>query len=261
MSWLISRALMDHYENSRSSPGRAAESSAESCSAGERSAQSSTTPTPQAYLSRDKTTDAWSRFPSGMTCAPLTAGRGEELLTWYRAGFHVKTSRPQAKAPGSTAIVAGSGRKWPASLARYDRVSRSWKTRQCLLLVGLEEFSETWPRWGLMRNGECFLLRISEPVTTVPGCLFRHPTPCATEHKGATTNAMKKKGMSYFRYWLHHHFPAGSTTYPSQEVLECVMGFPIGWAGLAPLATRKFRLWLRSHGRSLRDAMEMILES
>ncbi len=261
MSWLISQSLMDHCASLPCSLAQAAASSEESCSAGELSVPSSTTPTPRAYLSRDKTTDAWTRFPSGMTCEPLAASRGEELLTSFRAGFRAKTSRPRVRAQGSTESEADSGQKWRGSLARYDRVSRSWKTRQCLLLGGLEEFSETWPRWGSMRGGECFLLRISEPVTTVPGCSFRHPTPCATEHKGATTNAMKKKGTSYFRYWLHHHFPAGSTTYPSQEVLECVMGFPIGWAGLAPLATPKFRLWRRSHGRSLRVAMERILES
>ena len=91
-------------------------------------------------------------FPSGMTYEPLTADRGEELLTWYRAGFRAKTSRPQVKAPGSTASDQDCGRKWPASLAKYDRVSRSWKTRQCLL-GGLEEFSATLARWGSMLWG------------------------------------------------------------------------------------------------------------
>lgn len=79
-------------------------------------------------------------------------------------------------------------------------------------------------------------------------CGLWHPTPCQTEHKGATVNAMKKKGESYLRYWLHGRFPEASTTYPHPELCEQVNGFPIGWTGLAPLAMDKFRRWLDSHG-------------
>ena len=319
MSWLISRALMDHYENSRSSPGRAAESSAESCSAVERSAQSSTTPTPQAYLSRDKTTDAWSRFPSGMTCAPLTAGRGEELLTWYRAGFHVKTSRPQAKAPGSTASAADSGRKWPASLARYDRDSALWKTRQCLLLGGLEEFSETWPRWGTTRDGELYrqptpsgLLAIRAYITSAKeyGLSLQAPTPTVFgnyNRKGAsdssgdglatwiklptptvrdrTKDAPNRKGGASLGVTVRQlatptarDWKSGKASQATMERnsrplseqvggqlnptwVEWLQGFPIEWTVLDVSEMPKFRSWLLSHGRSLRVAMERILES
>jgi hypothetical protein len=42
------------------------------------------------------------------------------------------------------------------SLARYDHDSRSWRTPQCSLLAGLDVYSETWPRWGMMRGGVCW---------------------------------------------------------------------------------------------------------
>ena len=250
MAWLLSQALMDRYGNLPCSQGQAEESSAGSCSAGAQSAPSNATPTQRAYLWRDKTTAFWNRFPSGMTCEHLTAERGEDVLTSYLADFPVRTSARRGKALASKASGQDSGRTWPASLAKYDHASRSWKTRQFSLAGDLIEFSETWPKWGLMRHGECFARRMPELATTAHECLFRHPTPCAMEHKGATANAMKKKGTSYFRYWLHHHFPAGSTTYPSQEVLESVMGWPIGWAGLAPLETARFHAWRLSHGES-----------
>lgn len=35
--------------------------------------------------------------------------------------------------------------------------------------------------------------------------------------------------------------------------VEWLMGFPIGWTGLRPLETRKFRQWLDSHGESFQE--------
>ncbi len=304
MSWLISKALMDRYENSPCSRALAAESSAESCSAGEQPAPSSTTPTPQAYLSRDKTTDAWSRFPSGMTCEHLTESRGEELLTSFRAAFRVKTSRPLAKAPGSTASEADSGAKWRGSLAKYDRVSRSWRTRQCLLLGGLEEFSETFPRWGTMRGGELFrlptpsgLLAIRAWITSASACglqqrvptptvqdkcrdfhnqrdgskresllgfVRRVPTPTATDGRkwNAKTKQQRKAQGSSVRICNEDRGdgnPVGGQLNPTW--VEWLQGFPIKWTVLDVSVMRKFQSWRRSHGRSLRDAMERILES
>ena len=84
MSWLFSQALVAEYSAANSLDGAP-------------SAPSNTTPTPQVFLWRDKTTDAWKRFPSGLTCEPLTADRGEGLLTWFRAGFRAKTSALPAR--------------------------------------------------------------------------------------------------------------------------------------------------------------------
>ena len=304
MSWLISRALMDRYASLHCSQEQAAEYSEESCSAGEPSVPSSTTPTPQAYLSRDKTTEAWSRFPSGMTCAPLTENRGEELLTWYRAAFRARTFQPQVKASASTASVADSGVKWPASLAKYDRVSRSWRTRQCLLFEDSAEFSETFPRWGTMRDGELFrqptpsgLLAIRAWITSAIACglqqrvptptvqdkcrdvhnqrdgskresllgfVRRVPTPTATDgHKwNAKTKQHRKAQGSSVRICNEDRGdgnPIGGQLNPPW--VEWLQGFPIEWTVLDVSATPKFQLWRRSHGRSLRVAMERILES
>jgi len=95
-----------------------------------------------------------SRF--GMTFKPLTESRGEELLTLYLEDFHAKTLVQQGKVQELTENEAECGEKWHGLLARYDQDTHSWRTVQCSLLGGLEEFLEIWPRWGLMRDGECW---------------------------------------------------------------------------------------------------------
>ena len=142
MSWLYSRALVEAYSQGTSLDGGPC-------------APSSGTPTPQAYSSHGKMTDfsRLSRF--GMTFKPLTDDLGGAVLTWCLAVSPAKTSAQPEKARASTENEAECGHTWRGSLARFDRDSFSWKTPQCSLLAGLDEFSETWPRWGTMHNGEC----------------------------------------------------------------------------------------------------------
>lgn len=85
----------------------------------------------------------------------------------------------QEKAQDSTAQGLASGRKWPASLAKYDPSTCSWRIAQHSLFGDLAEFSETWPRWGTMRNGECWALSMPGLHTSgsASGLL---PTPLAS---------------------------------------------------------------------------------
>jgi hypothetical protein len=152
MSWLISKTLM----NSLCSQEQEAASSEAICLDGEQSVQSSGNNTPQAYCAPDKMTgfSRLSRF--GMTYKPLTESRGEELLTLYRAGFPVLTFPSLDEEQDLMEKGQDSGEKWQGSFTKYSPDSCSWKTHQCSLLGDLDEFSETWPQWGLMRNGECW---------------------------------------------------------------------------------------------------------
>jgi len=143
MSWLYSQALVGEY-------------SAATCSDGEPSAPLSGNSTQQAYCAPDKMMDfsRLSRF--GMTFKPLTDTLGEALLTSYLGAFLAPTSAPQVGAQVSTENNQECGEKWRGSFTKFDPDSSSWKTHQCSLLGDLEEFSGIWPRWGLMRNGECW---------------------------------------------------------------------------------------------------------
>jgi len=175
MSWLYSQALVEEYLGDISLDG-------------EQFAPSSGNPTQQAYLSLDKMKvfSRLSRF--GMMYKPLTESRGEELLTLYLAGFHAKTSQPQGGGQELTENDQECGQKWHASFTKYSPVTHSWKTHQCSLLGDLDEFSETWPQWGLMRDGECWEQKTLEQ--TIRGTEFgskqqMFPTPVKSEGHGS----------------------------------------------------------------------------
>lgn len=153
MSWLFSQALVEEY-------------SAANCSGGKRFVPSNKTNMPQAYLWRDKTTDAWKRFPSGMTCGRLMATRGVALLTLFLEDFRVRISASPEKDQESPGNDLDYGLKCGASLAKYDPDSSSWKTAQHSLFGGLEQFSGIWPRWGMMRGGEFWALLTPARLTS-----------------------------------------------------------------------------------------------
>lgn len=187
MTWIFSRAIVTEvvpdYENYTSSLVRVEASSLGNFSATAVSAPSSENPTPRPCLWHAKTT---ARFPLsrfGMTCEPFEESRGAELLTSWLAAFPARTSALPELVTDLTVSAPASGAKWRGSFAKYDRSASTWKTHQCSLLGDWDEFSETWPRWGLMRSGESFL----RPMSALPtfesesGSSLIYPTPCAVD--------------------------------------------------------------------------------
>jgi len=152
MSWLFSQVLVEEYLP-------------ESSSDGEQSAPLNGNPTQLAYCAPDKMT-AFSRLSRfGMTFKPLTADRGKELLTLFRAGFHVKTSAPQEKALELMENDQECGSTWRGWLAKYDPDMSLWRTAQCSLLEDLNESLATLPRSGMTRNGLLWELPMLEQTT------------------------------------------------------------------------------------------------
>lgn len=151
MSWHYSQALEAEY-------------SAASCSVGAPSALSNS-PTIRAACSSPDNPTASIPSQSGTTSPHSTESRGVEWWISSLAASRVRTSPSPEMVPGSQENEAASGVRWPESFARWDRDSSSWKTRQCSLLAGLDEWSETWPRWGMMRDGECWELTMSAHLT------------------------------------------------------------------------------------------------
>jgi hypothetical protein len=180
MSWLFSQALVEEYSGVTSSDG-------------ELSAQLSGNPTQLAYLPPDKMT-AFSRLSRfGMTFKPLTADRGEELLTLYLAAFPAKTSQQPGEAQELTEPDPECGHTWQELLARYDRATSLWKTPQCSLLGDYTEFSETWPRWGLMRDGVSYQRQtLVRPTGETESGLWLMPTP--TTNPEAPNHGSNSKG-------------------------------------------------------------------
>jgi len=223
MSWLYSQALVEEYLGENSLDGA-------------QSAPLNGSRTQQAYCAPDKMTgfSKLSRF--GMTYKPLTDIHGEELLTLYLAGFHARTLVPLERELELQENEAECGEKWRASFTKYDPDSRSWKTHQCSLLGDLEPFSETWPQWGLMHDGECWEQRTLEQITngTEFGLL---PTPVKSDYKGTSKNSKFQSRMIQYQAW--DDGTGASTLYPNPLAYEVLMGWPLRWTDLKPLEMDK----------------------
>ena len=242
MAWIISKALMEDYVNSHCSREQAEESSGANCLDGEQFAPSKSNPTPQAYCAPDKMT-AFSRLSRfGMTFAPLTGSRGEDVLTWFLEGSPVKTFQRQAKGLESRMEKeAGCGESLQESFAKYDRDTCSWRIPHCLFQGDWGLFSETWPRWGTMRNGECWELTVVVPLLNASG--FGLPAPTKTMGKRGWGLSNQKA-----RYSEELETNARLFGYkPHPSVLEWSMGWIPTWSRLVPLAMDKYQQWLQQH--------------
>jgi len=83
--------------------------------------------------------------------------------------------------------------------ASYDRASRTWKTSQgCLLaLTGTsDEYSETWPTSGTMRNGACYQRKPLEPPISAKGYGWwptpMYPTPVTPKGGGTSRSGNRR---------------------------------------------------------------------
>ncbi len=186
MSFIFSRALVE-------------ESLQVNCGETDAYAPLNLIPTHKPSLSLGRTTAPFLRSRFGMTFEPLTADLGAELLTSWLVGFPAKTSAQPEPATASTENEAGSGPRWLGSFAKYSPSESKWRTAQCSLLGDSDEFSETWPRWGSMRNGECYLRPIQMPLIygSESGSGVIWPTPTVHgNHNMPGTSATSGWGLS-----------------------------------------------------------------
>lgn len=209
MSWLFSRALVGAF-------------SADTCSDGARSALSSGSHTPQAFLSPDRMTDfsRVSRF--GMTFAPLTDGLGAELLTWFLADSLAKRSAPP---PEEITRRKTSGRRcgesWQMSLPGVS-LPRTLRKGQ------LTTQQMTSKRWVTRRERLPYPRRTWVLTTFGPDIGYLH-TPTATGNYCAPSMQKWPSARAFRRVF-------GRVTPESHEYL---MGWPQGWTALGPLAMDK----------------------
>ena len=252
MSWLFSQALVEEYLGDTSLDG-------------EQSVPLSGSRTQQAYCAPDKMTvfSRLSRF--GMTFKPLTADRGEELLTLFREGFPARTLVLQGGGQALTDSDQECGDTWRGSLAKFDPVTSSWKTAQRSLLGDSDESLVTWPRSGMTAGGQCWELPTLEQTTkeTESGFL---PTPTTQGLNGGSNS--RKAAMKKGTWPTPTAHNAKETNAPSESKgntptlaaqaggqlnpmwVEWLMGWPLGWTDLKPLVTGKSHSVQQQHGES-----------
>jgi hypothetical protein len=263
MSWHFSQALVEAYSEANSS-------------AGAQSVLSSGTPMPQVFLSPDRMTEfsRLSRF--GMTCAVLTDDLGRAVLTSFLADFPVRISPRLEKAQESKESGQECGSRWPESFAKWDRGTSSWKTPPSLLAEDSTEFSGIWPRWGMMRGGECSEQSMpGRPIRETAFGLWPTPTVCGNYNRKGLSATSGDGLATAVKMWLTPQAnedacgtPAGKMqkmlgndprirgTTPEEwgrgtlnpTWVEWLMGWPLGYTDLKPLETDKFPQWRHSHG-------------
>jgi hypothetical protein len=292
MSWLYSRVLVEEY-------------SAATCSDGEPCAPSNLTPMPLGFCSPGKMMGVSRLSLFGATFAPLTEDRGEAVLMSFLAAFPVRIFPSPGVVPESMAHAPASGHIWQELSVKYDLDSSSWRTHRCLFDEDLPWSSVTLPRWGTMRNGECWERTMSErPISASGSGLWPTPLSQDAKHSGyAKSGPGMANKLSYAvvkwptpnaRDWkdtgesqgtrkspnlgtMVHRTPLWPTptastggpepdgktgrklvTQVQQKTqaggalnptwVEWLMGWPIGWTDLEPLATDKFQQWQRQRG-------------
>lgn len=120
-----------------------------------------------------------------------TCGRSRRKATGAStssaADSHAKTSALPEKVPGSQVQGPVFGTSSLGSFAQFGPDGWSSKTCQLSLLEGLEPFSETWPKSGLMRNGTAYRLVPLARLTdeNASGLL---PTPVASNGPAETSH-------------------------------------------------------------------------
>ena len=165
-------------------------------------------------------------FQKAVTSEILMEAGSEQML--LLADSRARTSRlPTLSEKGLEEKSPGFGPNSQESFARFDPDTRSWKTHQHSGGEDWEEFLETWPRSGLMRNGRCFQRPHLVPTAYGKGCSLL-PTPCARDWKG-------KGYPSSLTRLLCDQF--GGHCYPSPTFYERIMGFPSTWSELKESGT------------------------
>ena len=162
------------------SPEQAGESSPTNSLATPRSARSRSMSIASKPLRQGKRTAAFHGFPSLRMSSNLMVGLGAGWLILSP----VDSRAPIFHWPGRARVSMGSnqdcGPKWRESLARFDPVSRSWKTAQRSLLGDSGESSVIWPRSGMTADGQCWELPMSARPTSETGSGL-WPTPRAND--------------------------------------------------------------------------------
>ena len=136
------------------------------------------------------------------------------------------------------------GENLHGSFAKLSRNGLWLKTYQGYCQVSMEgfsdEFSETWPRWGMMLDGECF--RHFMPAWNTSAREYALlPTPVASD--GMCWRIIGgENGIDTIAKILKRHNPhmrmnyitrlCGYSVTQTAEYYETLMGFPTGWTEL-----------------------------
>ncbi len=230
-------------------------------------------PSAEKSCSHDNETGASNGSPSGMTLRRLTGPDGEVTLMWFQGDSPVRTYHQREKVRVSRGSGQACGPKWPGSWARYSPSLYSWRTRRCSLFEDFIEFLGTWPRWGMMQDGECWV-RVMLGLPTCENVFGLLPTPnhiaminmwASAEYKvqlplrfDCHTYGERESGAkvgsnlswTVAEWHLRNGGQRDTELILDPCLYEMMMDWPMGWTDLDAVEMDKFQQWLDSHGKS-----------
>ena len=170
-----------------------------------------------------------------------------EWLMSSQQDFHANRSHNLVKEEQKKTL-ATCGRKLDRPLASLDPDTLSWRTSQaCLISHTQDEYSQIWPRWGSIVNGELWGQMTLGFVITGSDSGWYVNTPAAGSEKWG--GRFEEAGGSGNKY--------RGTPIAREKVnprwWEWLMGWPSMWSNLSPLETDKFQSWLQQHGVFYRE--------
>lgn len=177
----------------------------------------------------------------------------------YLEDFRAKICQPQEQVQVLTEKEVDYGKRWGGLLAKLDQDSSLWRIPQCSLITDSTECLQTFPNWGLMRDGVLWeQISLAHPIE---GNDFGWwPTPVATDYMTGQTNGITYTGKRFvrtsqktgtefgakltsaYRLMTGNHLPANFS--------EWMMGWPQDWTELKPVGTDKYQKWQQLHGKS-----------
>lgn len=164
--------------------------------------------------------------------SPRGSLRGES--TSSRPASRARTSATPGEAQGWPESDPGCGSKPPASFARFDPDTCSWRTSQRSLLGGWTPFSGRWTRSGMTRNGTAYRLPTLAPRISGTGSSFwgtptsheRTHSPRPVDHGMQLANQAASPAM-----WPTPRVSGSNRT--SRSALLNIKAHPSGRAGLS----------------------------
>lgn len=148
-----------------------------------------------------------------------------------------------------------------SAFVRFDPLSSSWRTSQASLLTNTwEEFSETWPRAGILCDGLCWEEESLDSKLYVEdyGFLLGSIRSSMSELvKKRISNAfLLKSQFGAQQHAVEYLICKKTGQLPSEETLEWIMRWPGTWTELKPLEMDKFlNVWLMPLQSSLKELL------
>ena len=190
----------------------------------------------------------------------LTAGRGGASSMLSLEGSPAKTSAQQVRVKDLPVTVLAYGLRCSELLKRSGLDMCSRKTVRTCVPVDLAPSSKALPAWGMTHDGACWELGTRVRPTKETGCgsmpatpsMRKWPTPQSSDcrDRGHMGTKVVQRRIANGRQVNLGMVVSNTSGKLNPDWVEWLMGWPIGWTDLEPLATDRCHNAQRWRGAS-----------